>query len=791
MTTPHEQLSRPFSLPPNPRLGILGGLSLDYAQYRTMPHSMGNTSSKPNVAPVLKGLTTKQAKDISDVRLHDPVDLDTVFEPDDNVQALFDEYERGAPSPVKSGQPWDEERSNQRVNTTTATPRKPTVFQPFQSTRPSLDRPVLKRINHFARRHKFATEQSFNKYTTLQRRTFERDVYDYARSIDLSKAQAKAAIIYARRLCGEEDYNSDDTRLGDDEVDEPSRDLGTLPTSPNPSSQGSRVPLSVEVQASSQAAIGTESKSKRRCDAMHSGSEKKRKVDAAIKVNRGPLLGDHGKNPDRTITATMTPVIPEGSSVTTLLELEDEPPEELYSRLDTAKRPEVLPSPSCLESVALENPADKKDGNNAKAENKKDDHEHEISVSKDTRSVKVIQSLERQSHKSSSSLKPQVTNPTMVDITKTADKAQNGSHRAEQVSHEQALKTNTPPQGEKVGEADVESDGTDSDTNESSSWNRLWMSFSIAAAQYYDMQTVTSLCAKVKESIEIADAIVDDANGQNKPGLTLALQTAISDGTAKYCSRRPKEKIHSGSTLRKTLKAYIDAAVTKRGRKKDKENIPPCARKKSPIKQPVKTITLVSSQVVRTQEELEDLVTAKGNARELQKVDKPKDVAGLDEVKESKENDGVMEIKQSVSSNEVIQAEPKEEVVYIKTEATPEVSDHDCSVMDPYISGEGQRPSELQQKHDTASPKRLRCGRCGWAFRDKCALFGHIKSRHEVVIQGGNGKRQRNLLPGNHTIKREDSANQGDAKFQLRASRHRRSNGQLTPSRDFQNPMIR
>ena len=78
---------------------------------------------------------------------------------------------------------------------------------------------TTKSINHFVRRHPFFTQQSLSVYKTSQRRTFERDVYDFVRAQGLSKTQAKVHIIKAREMCGEEEYNSEDSALGD-EVDD-------------------------------------------------------------------------------------------------------------------------------------------------------------------------------------------------------------------------------------------------------------------------------------------------------------------------------------------------------------------------------------------------------------------------------------------------------------------------------------------------------------------------------------------------------------------------------------------
>lgn len=97
-----------------------------------------------------------------------------------------------------------------------------------------VDPKVSKNINHFVRRHDFFREQSLGQYTALQRRAFVRDVYDYARALQLSKIQARRATINARALCGEEAYNSDDSKLDEEEVDDCAsfvtrQHTGTLP----------------------------------------------------------------------------------------------------------------------------------------------------------------------------------------------------------------------------------------------------------------------------------------------------------------------------------------------------------------------------------------------------------------------------------------------------------------------------------------------------------------------------------------------------------------------------------
>ena len=82
-----------------------------------------------------------------------------------------------------------------------------------------LDPSVAKSVNHFIRRHRFFTQQSLSQYTTSERRRFERDVYDFARAQGVPKPQAKAQTVKAREMCGEEEYDSENSALGD-EVDD-------------------------------------------------------------------------------------------------------------------------------------------------------------------------------------------------------------------------------------------------------------------------------------------------------------------------------------------------------------------------------------------------------------------------------------------------------------------------------------------------------------------------------------------------------------------------------------------
>ncbi|KAL8936944.1 MAG: hypothetical protein Q9216_004675 [Gyalolechia sp. 2 TL-2023] len=164
-----------------------------------------------------------------------------------------------------------------------------------------LDPSILKRVNHFARRHRFFTEQSFTQYTTSQRRTFERDIYDYARAIGLSKAQAKIALVYARKLCGEEEYDSDRTQLDEDEVDDSPAVGLSLPASTGRPSGDSHAPQPDERSTHN-------GSRKRSAVAEEDRAKKKKKGDITINNDSPTQARRVVKN--HITTTTMTPPIP-------------------------------------------------------------------------------------------------------------------------------------------------------------------------------------------------------------------------------------------------------------------------------------------------------------------------------------------------------------------------------------------------------------------------------------------------------------------------------------------------
>ncbi|KAL8817254.1 MAG: hypothetical protein Q9223_003877 [Gallowayella weberi] len=194
----------------------------------------------------------------------------------------------------------DSHQGSENMTSQAVSPPKKPKTRKFAKTEKRPTPAMKKQLNHFTRRHKFVTEQSFGTYTTSQRRAFERDVYDYSRALGLAKSRAKASVLSARRLCGEEDYNSDDTRLDDDEMDDSSVILVSLPastgpatsnlgrsfsaTSPiipgssNPRRSGSEILPSVEIQETPTSDVGKSERNRKRAGESLNRGKKRMKT---------------------------------------------------------------------------------------------------------------------------------------------------------------------------------------------------------------------------------------------------------------------------------------------------------------------------------------------------------------------------------------------------------------------------------------------------------------------------------------------------------------------------------
>ena len=94
---------------------------------------------------------------------------------------------------------------------------------------PSVVTPAWKVVNGYVRRHRFyhsVTDPSASGFTTSERRAFERDVYDYARALGLTRLESKERVAKARELCADE--VDDGESSFENEVDDSQAILRTL-----------------------------------------------------------------------------------------------------------------------------------------------------------------------------------------------------------------------------------------------------------------------------------------------------------------------------------------------------------------------------------------------------------------------------------------------------------------------------------------------------------------------------------------------------------------------------------
>ncbi|KAL8714297.1 MAG: hypothetical protein Q9225_006591 [Loekoesia sp. 1 TL-2023] len=525
-----------------------------------MPQSIGQSLSWP--PPVHKGLTAQQAKDFSSMRHYNSAGLDHGHDLDDETHDIDQE----------NLDPWSQlAPETQKQDSATGTPRKRKIFRPLQFAPPSLDPTILKCINHFARRHQFFTEQSFNKYTTSQRRNFERDVYDYARSIGLSKPQAKASIIDARRLCGEEDYHSDETRLDDDEVDDSSALLLTLPASTGRSSQGSQALPSTKAEGQARrGGVEIGNKRKQADDARDHASEKKRRANEDAPVNESTSFKVQDKNPDQLAVATMTPAILEIRKQSPSDNSEDEGPEELPSKPKTIPRPVPDGIPQLPATALNETTSDAQERINAEAEHQRDNHQSGNKTKQSTgEKKKMTENQENRRHGD----KPKA-NLGAADSTARCDNVQTTHNATENLrpqSHSGPRKhgpaMNAAPLPSQAG-------GKQGDMHsivQNDIRIQLLDSFEYAASKYYDKHIIDSLMEKMTESIHFALDLMSHEDKRGERKLVESLKKAFKNGAKEYCKATPQKNFQSGVTLRRTLKAHIDAAVGRYRTAKEQE----------------------------------------------------------------------------------------------------------------------------------------------------------------------------------------------------------------------------
>ena len=146
----------------------------------------------------------------------------------------------------------------------------------------------------FIRHHHFFAKFSVGgKHTTSERRSFERDVYDVSRDHGFSRREAKRQVIRARQFCGEVEYDSDTSALGNEISDE----LG-IEFEPSPDVDKDEMPDSDRSLGSQE---GSASPSQLHSSSETSESQKirKRKLDQAYGDGDDPALPKKKHAPSR------------------------------------------------------------------------------------------------------------------------------------------------------------------------------------------------------------------------------------------------------------------------------------------------------------------------------------------------------------------------------------------------------------------------------------------------------------------------------------------------------------
>ena len=140
-----------------------------------------------------------------------------------------------------------------------------TRLRPYsENTEPS----TLKQLNHYVRKHEFFTKLSLARFTTSHRRKFERDIYDFGRSLGLSKSKVEEELVKARSFCGEEFYDSDHSAWAD-EIDDSSTVLKRLSCPSKSTSPNNGVVQSAEAKDLTQST--TSNKSRNLCQLSTAG----------------------------------------------------------------------------------------------------------------------------------------------------------------------------------------------------------------------------------------------------------------------------------------------------------------------------------------------------------------------------------------------------------------------------------------------------------------------------------------------------------------------------------------
>lgn len=162
-----------------------------------------NVWTGPDIPPSSQIPRTDSSVGVSDHASHDG----------DTDMQLYDQYDLSA---------FDEEEFKMLLDSAPAD-QLPRVVSPTYRTNVPFDltnrlRTIRQDVHGFVLAHQFIRNLEI-EHTVSARRAFERNVYDYARAKGLPKQVAKDEVQRARIICGERDYDTDETSLGN-EIDD-------------------------------------------------------------------------------------------------------------------------------------------------------------------------------------------------------------------------------------------------------------------------------------------------------------------------------------------------------------------------------------------------------------------------------------------------------------------------------------------------------------------------------------------------------------------------------------------
>ncbi|KAL9597454.1 MAG: hypothetical protein Q9219_005146 [cf. Caloplaca sp. 3 TL-2023] len=643
-------------------------------------------------------------------------------------------------------------------------------------------------IDHFLQRHDFVTKQLFTQYTTSQRRSFERDIYDYARCIGLSSYQAQISVQHAREQCGEKEYDSDNTRLGEDEIDDSSPPLLRPPASTGRLSSGLQsIPLAVPEQA--HVAGTSENRSKRKRSSKDKGEEtgRKRLVQGDAPANRASSPKDqcgNSEQPDAPAadlaapdTRRKTPFVPSDN--------EEPSPSPLTRKSDVANRvarykrmlrPTTASKTATTSAVGKRQVATEYVGNDPPMLQQAVDNDHHEKVTE----VPMQQSHEGDRETESKGLNPDI------------------AHREGQGQLQKPGKVSKKGKAKNVHDDKQESAQDYMKRKVTESFNRT-------ASEHFDEGARHFLRGEVSDSIHLAESYIRLTRADKQRQIARALAGAFKDGVIEFgnsvlLGAFQKDNLGSlqGSLLRKILRTRIEKVCTP-DLEDHRGSAQPIEQDAEEIDQRV-AVKDTSNNSIKAHPGTENSSAELEDQREENNADES-DRPGSREIQEEiKSSDGkknseegrVSAVEQRTGPDLGGLDEEKEDnpsFANIKVENVEQRDEQAVGKVEGRQSSEFEIPNPL--------PTVWQCLYCDYFAPTRNRLFNHTRIRHnDSRIPRWNRcmKFQYNewVRSGQHDqpSTQKSALSHKNAGNPMRPSEIRQSNGPLTDSRDFRNPMI-